>query len=130
MQGQLPVQSGMLFLSHFGTYAFPDHVSCRPNILELDTLLTELSLCSKRTELYFTFLARKIGVGDCQNKRICVFVLLFVCCCMHVCLYVLVCIVVCVLYACVFVRVVVCMCACVCCCLCVYLHVCDFVQKH
>ena len=36
---------------------------CRPNILELDTLLTELSLCSARTELYFTFLARKIGVS-------------------------------------------------------------------
>ena len=35
----------------------------RPNVLELDTLLTELSLCSARTELYFTFLTRKIGVS-------------------------------------------------------------------
>lgn len=40
----------------------------RPNILELDTLLTELSLCSKRTELYFTFLARKIGGLQTEDR--------------------------------------------------------------
>ena len=34
----------------------------RPDILELDTLLTELSLCSARTELYFRFLRRKSEV--------------------------------------------------------------------
>eukprot|EP00731_Ephydatia_muelleri_P026667 Em0018g767a len=40
----------------------------RPNILELDTLLTELSLCSARTELYFTFLARKIGGLQTEDR--------------------------------------------------------------
>jgi len=35
----------------------------RPDVLELDTLLSELSLCSSRTELYFRFLQRKAGVS-------------------------------------------------------------------
>ncbi|XP_064393450.1 conserved oligomeric Golgi complex subunit 4-like isoform X2 [Halichondria panicea] len=36
----------------------------RPDILELDTLLTELSLCSSRTELYFRFIQKKATVED------------------------------------------------------------------
>ncbi len=34
----------------------------RPDVLELDMLLTELSLCSSRSELYFRFIRRKLDV--------------------------------------------------------------------
>ncbi len=33
----------------------------RPDVLELDVLLTELSLCSSHSELYFRFINRKLG---------------------------------------------------------------------
>lgn len=38
----------------------------RPDVLELDLLLTELSVCSSRSELYFRFMRRKLSsVGSC-----------------------------------------------------------------
>lgn len=34
---------------------------CRPDVLELDMLLSELSMCSSRCELYFRFIRRKLS---------------------------------------------------------------------
>jgi hypothetical protein len=44
---------------------------CRPAVLELDTLLSELSLCSTRTQLYFRFLHRRasaVGWGVMEEQ--------------------------------------------------------------
>ena len=44
----------------------------RPEVLELDTLLTELSLCCTRTQLYFRFLIRRASMvreGGREGER-------------------------------------------------------------